>query len=35
MAKNESKASKSYKDIAMEGFIARWYANSQKSSLEQ
>jgi len=35
MAKKESKASKSYKGIAMEGFIARWYANSQKSRLEQ
>lgn len=35
MIKDESKAKKSYKGVAMEGFIARWYAKNTKSNMEQ
>ncbi|MGB9200669.1 class I SAM-dependent methyltransferase [Methanobacterium sp.] len=32
---NESNIKKSYKGMAMEGFIARWYAKNTKSNLDQ
>ena len=32
---NESKSKKSYKGMAMEGFIARWYAKNTKGNMEQ
>ena len=35
MINDESKAKKSYKGIAMEGFIARWYAKNTKGNMEQ
>jgi ubiquinone/menaquinone biosynthesis C-methylase UbiE len=35
MIKNESESKKSYKGIAMEGFIARWYAKNTKQNMEQ
>ena len=33
--KTESNIKKSYKGMAMEGFIARWYAKNTKSNLDQ
>ena len=32
---NESNIKKSYKGMAMEGFIARWYAKNTKGNLDQ
>jgi len=35
MINNELNAKKSYKGVAMEGFIARWYAKNTKGNMEQ
>jgi len=35
MINDESKIKKSYKGVAMEGFIARWYAKNTKGNMEQ